>query len=142
MIENQDENALELTKALMERAANGEATEFRLLVSAEDAHNAKTVMKACRSLAKRLYRAADAAIKNYSSEIDVSGCEDIRLLISAKQVKDCADFYFNEAETLKDMLSEFRCYVRYGHRLRMYLFGCERPEEDMTDWRTLPLSFF
>ena len=141
MIDNQqEESALELTQALIERATRGERTEFRLLVSAEDARNAKAVMKACKSFSRKLGEAAMAAMLKYAGGIDMSGCENVRLLISAKQVRDCAEFYREECETLKDMLREFRCYVSYGHRISMLLLGFERPEEDMTDWRELPIS--
>lgn len=142
MEEQESENQLNLAKAMLEHALNDAPTEFRLLSSADEFFGAKSVAKACRKLAKRLYKTVRRTTRDYAEGIRFGDEESIVEILSIKQVKDCADFYFREYETLKDMISEFRCYVRYGHRIRMLLLGEERPEEDMTDWRELPISFF
>ena len=142
-MEDETENeAGELSKAIYERAASGDSTEFQLISSANEASGCKLAYKANMALAKHLKR----RVESYSAELAASmtaDCRDsIQGTVALRGLSACADFYETEANTLKDMLREWRCYLRYGHLLRMGLLGFPRPEEDMVDWRTLPVSLF
>lgn len=142
-MEDETENeAEELSKAIYERAASGDSTKFRLLSSTSEARGCRLARRASKALAKHLRR----RVESYSAELIASMSDDcrdsIQGAVALRGLIACADFYEAEANTLKDMLDEWRCYLKYGHLLRVGLLGFQRPEEDMVDWRTLPVSLF
>lgn len=142
MEDGTENEAEELSKAIYERAASGDSTEFRLISSIDEASGCKLAYKANKALARHLRK----RVESYSAELGLAmtaDCRDsVQGVVALRGLIACADFYKAEADTLRDMLSEWRCYLRYGHMLRMGLLGFQRPEEDMVDWRTLPVSLF
>ena len=46
-----------------------------------------------------------------------------------------------DAAIVADMISEYNCYLRYGHSAKSILLGYFRPDEELMDWRKLPIGW-
>ena len=67
--------------------------------------------------------------------------QDLGIILALKQFIQCRDFYIAERSVAEDMLAEYRSYVWGGH-VWDTLVGNIRKEEDLVDYRTLPIKWF
>lgn len=96
----------------------------------------KLHLKACEELKK----AMSQAFNDYLS-CKQQGIDRLDLLIAFTQIRQCVTFYKEEARILKDSMKEYVCYIHNNHLIAT-LFGKVRPEEDLVDWRKIPISFW
>lgn len=134
------EDAKNLAELLVKRALAGERSEFQFIRRLGELGAAIRKKRAVKKVAANFRKSAKRLLKSHLRAIR-SGEWKIELLLAYKQMLLCADFYSEEATTLKDMIAEYRCYLRYGHFLPTLAFDLERPEEDCVDWREVPLSW-
>jgi hypothetical protein len=78
--------------------------------------------------------------KVYLEQI-ATGTQDLGVILALKQFIQCRDYYYKESEVAYDMLDEYKCYVWSGHIIDT-LVGNTRREEDLVDYRTLPVKWF
>lgn len=134
------EEAEELAEILLKRALSGNKSEFRFLRQLGELGAAIAQRRATSKVAKNFDRAAKRLLRKHIKDLK-DRKERCETLMMCRQMRICADFYFAEADTLKDMIAEYRCYLRYGHFMQALVFDSIRPEEDCVDWRTVPFGW-
>lgn len=101
----------------------------------------KLLSKAVKDLTKDIQK-LDKIKEKTIEDLSIS---DLRLcaLAAREQFIATINFYRGELYTIVDMLKEFRSYFFANNNLITIGFlGRYRPEEDLVDFRTLPISFF
>ncbi len=71
----------------------------------------------------------------------IAGEQDLEVILSLKQFNQCRKYYEQEKAIAEDMLAEYRSYIWGGH-IWDTLVGNTRKEEDLVDYRTLPIKWF
>lgn len=125
---------------IIQRALEGEHTKFILLKSTYDLTRAKECKKAIKAVIKILTRIQNSLPKNINMYL-AKGMTDEDIFNMTCDITSAYTFYQEELKIVKNIISEFRSYVRWGHFANIILFGFERPEEDMVDWRTTKIVF-
>lgn len=134
------EEAQEWTKLLVERALRNEHTEFEFIRSFDELLASYKCKKAIKTVARSFAKTGRNILKTYLNSIK-NDEENLDLLFSYKQIKTCQDFYEKDAAIVADMISEYNCYLRYGHLAKSILLGHFRPDEELMDWRKLPIGW-
>lgn len=65
--------------------------------------------------------------------------QDLGLILALKQFTQCKDYYEQELFLAEDILKEYWSYILGGH-VWDTLLGNIRKDEDMVDYRTLPVK--
>ena len=65
--------------------------------------------------------------------------QDLGLILALKQFTQCKDYYEQELFLAEDILKEYWYYIFGGHVFDT-LIGNIRKDEDMVDYRTLPVK--
>lgn len=129
----------DMTEHLVLRALQNEKFEFFFIRCLDELKFIRLKRKATIKVANNFNKSAKKILNSYIKSLDDNDFKS-DLLISYKQVKICANFYYNEAKILKDIIKEYKCYLKFGHFWQTLLLNYYRPDEDCIDWRTLPLS--
>lgn len=135
-MENKEDSAGVLASAI-EYALSGKRREFELLTSLGHYRWCKKLIKKSRAVGDMFNSLHKSAFCEYLTQTANGEPQDLELLSAIRQFERCTEFYYGEADTAKDMVKEYRVYLRSGHRLEA-LFGVIRPESDMVDYRKLP----
>lgn len=131
----------EFTKILIDRALKNEHTKFNYLRSLPELFAARQCKKALNDVIKSFNNTAKKVYLDYLDGIK-NNTDRIDLLVSYKQINKCIDFYKKEAEITKDIIKEYKCYLKYGHLFKSVFLNYYRPNEDLMDWRKLPIRLF
>lgn len=134
------EEVQEWTKLLVERALRDEHTKFEFIRSFDELLASYKCKRAIKTVAKGFAKTGRNILKTYLNGIK-NDEENLDLLFSYRQIKTCQDFYEKDAAIVADMISEYNCYLRYGHLIKSILLNQYRPEKDLTDWRKLPIGW-
>jgi len=135
-MENKDDNTSVLASAI-EYALSGNRHEFELITSLDHYRWCRELAKKSRAVGDMFDSLHNSAFCEYLVQTANGEPQDLELLSAVRQFELCAEFYYGEADTAKDMAKEYRAYLRSGHRLEA-LFGAIRSEADMVDYRKLP----
>lgn len=130
----------ETSELLVARALKNEKFEFFFIRCLDELRFIRLKRKATIKVANSFNKSAKKILSTYIKSLD-EGESRYDLLVSYKQVKICADFYYEETKILNDMIKEYKCYMKFGHFWQTLLLNYYRPDEDCIDWRTLPLGW-
>lgn len=130
----------ELVGKLIDLAKSGKKAEFEFIRSLQGLKAAKAVRKALRGVAEMFARLADGVEREYAVGV-LSGNALLELLRPLYDFRRSQSFYEEELSVTEDMISEYRTYLRSGRWLKA-LFGFERTESELVDFRSIPLTLF
>ena len=125
---------------LLHRALKEEPTEFKLIAHHSE-YKAYKKMRDGVSKAAKIFQNLATQILCVYIEDTKQGKQDINSLLACREFYKCRDFYLHEHYVVDDMIKEYQCYLRWGHRLGSWL-GLPRLAKDMTDYRRIPIKFF
>lgn len=139
-----DEEALrqgaELFTELLKKALEGKNSDFRFITCWADRTVVKEYIYGVDAVIRIFADAENNSLKLYYTQI-TEGTQDLGLILSIKQFHQCVQYYQKERAIAEDMLAEYRSYIWGGH-VWDTLVGNIRKEEDMVDYRTLPIKWF
>ena len=124
-----------LYEELMVNALAGEQSKFRFIMSMEDYKVIKLAHRGLKQTVKLFKTIVDNLTEAYAYSV-LAGQDDLEKIIMIKQFLACYEFYKNELNTAKNMLSEYRAYIWKDLKLTA-LLGAVRTEEEMFDHRKL-----
>lgn len=128
-----NEQKIEYTKKLMEKALKDEHSQYELLVNLTGLVTAANLKHADKVIAKAFYKSANKLLSQYLDKL-YKKIDDVQLLINYRQFKQCGDFYLKEADVLKRSITEFHNYMfTYGNLINT-LCGYTRPEDQMYEY--------
>lgn len=130
----------ELFSTLVQKALKGEQSESRFIVCWEDRNIVREYIKGTTATVQMFNNLITNLTKVYVDQIE-KNTQDLGIMLSLKQFYACKDYYQKEREIAEDMLDEYRSYIWGGH-IWDTLVGNTRKEEDMVDYRTLPVKWF
>ena len=136
----QQDSAVEVTAALIERARAGNHSDFALIRNIEEFFQVREYKYATSKVYTQFKKMGNFLYKNYVKALKV-GQPDLELLVSARNCRDVSNFYLNELEIIKEIIEEYKLYAFHGH-IKEVLMGKERPEHSLIDYRSLPSSWF
>lgn len=125
---------------LVGRAMRGEASKFEFIRDLTTFRTARAYKRGVGKIARLFGKLAEGLVRQCAALVR-EGAQDVDALLAAKRFEICRDHYAAEAAVAKDMLSEFKAYLRSGHVIRT-LLGGYRPDEECVDYRTLPFRLF
>lgn len=131
---------VELIGKLVDLALAGNAPKFEFIRSLRGLREAKAVRKALKGVANMFAKLGDGVEREYSVGI-FQGEAKLELLKPLYDFRLCQKFYSNELAVAEDMISEYRTYLRSGRWLKAAL-GFDRSEEELVDFREIPLTLF
>jgi hypothetical protein len=126
--------------SIMKKALTGKQSDFELVKSWSERCIVKDYIRGVNTVITIFTNLEKKTYKTYLDQID-SGTQDLGVILAIKQFNQCKKFYKRELDVALDMLDEYNCYVWSGHILDT-LVGNRRKEEDLIDYRTLPLRIF
>ena len=130
----------EYAKLLVDRALKDEHTKFEFIRSFDELLASYKCRRAINAVAKGFAKTGKNIFKKYLNDLEKDE-ENLELLFSYRQIKTCQIFYEKDADILSDMISEYNCYLRWGHLTKSILLNQYRPEKDLVDWRKLPIGW-
>ena len=130
----------ELFTTLVQKALKGEQSEFRFIVCWQDRNIVRDYIRGTTATVQVFDSLITNLTKVYVDQIE-KNAQDLGIMLSLKQFYTCKDYYQKEREIAEDMLDEYRSYIFGGH-IWDTLVGNTRKEEDMVDYRTLPVKWF
>ena len=130
----------ELFIQLMQKALRGESSKFEFLRCWADRLAAKAYLKGVQKVVSIFRNLETTTYKTYLEQI-ASGSQDLGVILALKQFIACREFYLKEMEIAYDMLDEYKSYIWGGHMIDT-LLNNYRTEEDLVDYRTLPVKWF
>ena len=135
------EDPKEFFGELVKKALGGKQSDFEFIRTYEMCKVAryykistKRVSKAFKALYKKL-------MKTYAKDI-LTGEQKLEMLMSMKQYEICYEYYNNEYELDKDMLSEYRTYLYTEHIFDQLVLNDIRSDDECVDYRELPWTIF
>ena len=138
--EEELKQSTELLTELMNKAAEGKNSDFRFITCWGDRIVVKEYIYGVDAVIRIFADAETNSLKLYSTQIG-ERAQDLGLILSIKQFNQCKNYYQKEREIAEDMLAEYRSYIWGGH-IWDTLVGNIRKEEDLVDYRTLPIKWF
>ena len=130
----------ELFNTLVQKALKGEQSESRFIVCWQDRNVVREYIRGTTATVQMFNNLITNLTKVYVDQIE-KNTQDLGIMLSLKQFYTCKDYYQKEREIAEDMLDEYRSYIWGGH-IWDTLVGNTRKEEDMVDYRTLPIKWF
>ena len=130
----------ELFTTLVQKALKGEQSESRFIVCWQDRNVVREYIRGTTATVQMFNNLITNLTKVYVNQIE-KNTQDLGIMLSLKQFYTCKDYYQKEREIAEDMLDEYRSYIWGGH-IWDTLVGNTRKEEDMVDYRTLPVKWF
>lgn len=115
---------------LLHLARNSEHTKFMLLRSSQEYYAARKCKKALKSAAKMFLKLSNYTYTNYLSPVIK---KDIQIVAVYNEFTNAANYFKDELTIVNNIISEYRCYLRWGHFLKLSVFHFERPETDLYD---------
>lgn len=141
MPETNEQNK-DVAEALLRNVQENRHQPWEFIKSTRMCKAAKIYRSAMEKIADSFAKQARGFMQKYLDGLK-AGTPDVKFLITYRDFKLCADFYEQEVKTCDDMLDEYRCFFNANwHFITIGLLGFERREEDMVDYRTLPLKIF
>ena len=134
------EQGAEMFTELVKKAMEGKNSDFRFITCWADRAVVKEYISNVDVVIRIFADAETTSLKLYYPQIE-EGTQDLGLMLSIKQFNQCRKYYQKEREIAEDMLAEYRSYIWGGH-VWDTLVGNIRKEEDMVDYRTLPIKWF
>jgi len=128
-----DDNNTAAAKALLDRASNGEHSEFFLITDWSQRAAVKRYYTANKKIARSFARDRAEILAAYL-EKQKKGLDAFDLLLAYKKLEQVVDFYRAEAEVARDILDEYQSYL-LDFNLLWTLAGMPRQERDMWDHR-------
>lgn len=130
----------EMFTELVKKALTSKQSDFKFLTCWQDRIIAKEYIKGLFTTIEFFNNLINTSTKLYLEQIK-TGTQDLGLILSIKQFHQCVQYYQKERAIAEDMLAEYRSYIWGGH-VWDTLVGNIRKEEDMVDYRTLPIKWF
>ena len=130
----------ELFTELVNKALKGEHTKFNLLRCWSDRTQLKQYILGLKDVVKMFRNSVKKSAEVYVDQI-AKDEQDLGLILALKQFTQCKDYYEQELFLAEDILKEYWYYIFGGHVLDT-LIGSIRRDEDMVDYRTLPVKWF
>lgn len=131
----------ELGQAVLDRVQNNQYSEFSLLTSLQAFKGAKLYRGVIKKVKEGFKAEATRCFNKYLQDA-ANNKADFRDLLKFRDLRHCYNFYQKEYNIIDDMIDEFRCYLRSNENFIRLRLGKVRTEEEMVDFRTLPLSLF
>lgn len=125
---------------LLKQALEEEHSSPQWISSWEERNLIKAYIKDLKQIIKNLKITLKNATKIYIQQIE-TGTQDLEIILGIKQFTHCKKYYEEELNIFKDLLDEYRAYIWGGH-VWDTLVGNIRKDEDMVDYRTLPIKWF
>ena len=139
--EHRDQEAeKELFTELVNKALKGEHTKFNFLRCWSDRTPVKQYIFGIKATLKMFSELVDKTTESYIDQI-AKDEQDLGLILALKQFIQCKDYYEQELFLAEDILKEYWSYIFGGH-VWDTLLGNIRKDEDMVDYRTLPVKWF
>ena len=123
----------ELLSILLERAAEGEHCEFKLITTWREYWFVRRSMQSLKVIIRTLTKSYHRTFKRYCREVS-KGNPSVAKLFACNALQTAIDFYIAEYNIQFDMVDEFETYAAKGKFLDSLLFGA-RLEQDMWDHR-------
>lgn len=118
-----DKDIIKLGNILVQRALDNDHAKFVLIVGMDHYKAVKAYRSAMRKIIK--------------------GFKQMKKTQGKLQPWDtCITFYKDEIKTINDMIKEFKTYLWGNRHTIQTLLGRIRTEDEMVDYRTLPISLF
>lgn len=130
----------ELFTELVNKALKGEHTKFNFLRCWSDRAPVKQYILGVKVTAKMFSDLVDKTTESYIDQI-AKDEQDLGLILALKQFTQCKDYYEQELFLAEDILKEYWSYILGGH-VWDTLLGNIRKDEDMVDYRILPVKWF
>jgi len=134
----------EFMQQVFEFAAKGEHNKFEFIRCMEHRKTVKIYVKGMRKLVKGLKQIYQSLLKQYKEsqlKIDLHDLLELQEIILS--YKTVIEFYQTELDVAVDMLKEFRTYLWSNNNLfKIGLFHGYREDNELVDFRTIPVSFF
>lgn len=130
----------ELFVQLVNKALNEPQSEFFFIRSWEQRKAVKEYIVGIDSTISIFVNLINKVYKTYLEQIRTNE-QDLGIILSLKQFIQCRDYYLTERKIAEDVLDEYRSYIWGGH-IWDTLVGNIRKEEDLVDYRTLPIKWF
>jgi hypothetical protein len=128
-----DEQTQKILAGILEYAEAGQHIEFRFLESWHEYNTMKQKRKLAKRLVNNLRYTHRLLFKKYCQEISEHTTQITKLLV-CNTIKNAAEFYLKEFDTITEMIEEYECYLLSGNFLDFIFYG-ERPEHKMKDYR-------
>lgn len=139
--EHRDQEAeKELFTDLVNKALKGEHTKFNFLRCWSDRTPVKQYIFGITATLKMFSDLVDKTTESYIDQI-AKDEQDLGLILALKQFTQCKDYYEQELFLAEDILNEYWSYIFGGH-IWDTLVGNIRKDEDMVDYRDLPVKWF
>lgn len=119
---------------IIDYAQTADSYQFNYICTWKDYKFYKGKFRSFKLLVRALSDAAERMFKKYCNSVSFGKEEDPTKLIAFHQMQEIIQFYVTEADTLADMLSEYRAYLNSGHFLNSFL-GQHRHSRDLYDFR-------
>ena len=130
----------ELFVKLVQRALSEPNSDFFFIKSWAERIAVKEYIAGVNTTITIFSNLAEQTYKTYLDQIKTDQ-QDLGIILALKQFIQCRDYYMAERSVAEDMLAEYRSYIWGGH-IWDTLVGNIRKEEDMVDYRTLPVKWF
>lgn len=131
----------EFIEAIMERAEEGKHSEFHFISSWPEYRGGVEAYNALHTMTRRLHKAVNNVFKNYLKHVD-SGTSVPEELVAFQKLRNCVNFYEAEKKIFDDMTDEYSAYIHHGHFIDQFVFGAERPTEDLHDFRKGTINLY
>lgn len=129
-----------LVKHLVSVALQGEHRPFEFIISRPMKKQVKIGIRALKKFIAGMYLDHERMQRDLDNFVGTAK-DKKKLAKSIQAMEEVIVFYLEEIEILKDMIREYRCYCWQNEHWVATLFGRERTEEELVDWRTLPIEF-
>ena len=130
----------ELFTELVNKALKDEHTKFNFLRCWSDRTQLKQYILGLKDVVKMFRNSVKKSAEVYVDQI-AKDEQDLGLILALKQFTQCKDYYEQELFLAEDILKEYWYYIFGGHVCDT-LIGSIRKDEDMVDYRTLPVKWF
>lgn len=126
---------IEDLEKIINRAREGNHTQFSLIRNYPSYRKTKTYIRACNTIIKVFHKIEKRLMDDYLESLD-SGQPDIGLLTAYTRFRDYMAFYKGEIMIIKSMRAEYRAYlIGSGHFWSSVLSDFERADEEQVDYR-------
>jgi len=137
---NDIQAAEETFKQAILKAIDNKHTERFFIGSLAELFDLNRYIKSCKLMLKLFTDIYKNASKSYINQI-ILDKQDLQLLLTIKQFKQCLDYYKKELSIVRDIRDEYKAYVFSGHICDTIL-SIPRAEEDMIDFRVSKFRLF
>ena len=123
-----------ISQQLINTALAGKHRKFELITNFKVLLSARLILKANKKIVNGFATVVNNLFDNYITNM-TNGIDDLQLLIDAKSMITCTEFYQEECRILRRSISEYLAYLSNGGFIPA-LFGSRRRECEMFNYLT------